>query len=147
MKTSTKAKTKPAKKGFQPAQKIHANDLHTFSCECLWYDAATDEELLTELWTIKLDKRRFRTDVRQAIVTGLIYCFLETPEAAERHINRVFFWNNKSRAYEPLGAVSDLPMDGSSPVDFEADPVVAYERLKALCVDIEISKVDDCFCS
>jgi hypothetical protein len=147
MKTSTKAKNKPAKKGFQPAQKIHANDLHTFSCECLWYDAATDEELLTELWTIKLDKRRFRTDVRQAIVTGLIYCFLETPEAAERHINRVFFWNNKSRAYEPLGAVSDLPMDGSSPVDFEADPVVAYERLKALCVDIEISKVDDCFCS
>ena len=143
MKTSTKAKTKPAKKGFQPAQKIHANDLHTFSCECLWYDAATDEELLTELWTIKLDKRRFRTDVRQAIVTGLIYCFLETPEATERHINRVFFWNNKSRAYEPLGAVSDLPMDGSSPVDFEADPVVAYERLKALCVDIEISKLED----
>ena len=147
MKTLTKAKTKPAKKGFQPAQKIHANDLHTFSCECLWYDAATDEELLTELWTIKLDKRRFRTDVRQAIVTGLIYCFLETPEAAERHINRVFFWNNKSRAYEPLGAVSDLPMDGSSPVDFEADPVVAYERLKELCVEIEVIKVDDCFCS
>jgi hypothetical protein len=147
MKTLTKAKNKPAKKGFQPAQKIHANDLHTFSCECLWYDAATDEELLTELWTIKLDKRRFRTDVRQAIVTGLIYCFLETPEAAERHINRVFFWNNKSRAYEPLGAVSDLPMDGSSPVDFEADPVVAYERLKALCVEIEVIKVDDCFCS
>ena len=143
MKTLTKAKNKPAKKGFQPAQKIHANDLHTFSCECLWYDAATDEELLTELWTIKLDKRRFRTDVRQAIVTGLIYCFLETPEAAERQINRVFFWNNKSRAYEPLGAVSDLPMDGSSPVDFEADPVVAYERLKALCVDIEISKLED----
>jgi hypothetical protein len=147
MKTLTKAKTKPAKKGFQPAQKIHANDLHTFSCECLWYDAATDEELLTELWTVKLDKRRFRTDVRQAIVTGLIYCFLETPEAVERHINRVFFWNNKSRAYEPLGAVSDLPMDGSSPVDFEADPVVAYERLKALCVEIEVIKVDDCFCS
>jgi hypothetical protein len=143
MKTSTKAKTKPAKKGFQPAQKIHANDLHTFSCECLWYDAATDEELLTELWTVKLDKRRFRTDVRQAIVTGLIYCFLETPEATERHINRVFFWNNKSRAYEPLGAVSDAPMDGSSPVDFEADPVVAYERLKDLCVDIEISKLED----
>ena len=143
MKTLTKAKTKPAKKGFQPAQKIHANDLHTFSCECLWYDAATDEELLTELWTIKLDKRRFRTDVRQAIVTGLIYCFLETPEATERHINRVFFWNNKSRAYEPLGAVSDAPMDGSSPVDFEADPVVAYERLKDLCVDIEISKLED----
>lgn len=141
MKTLTKAKNKPAKKGFQPAQKIHANDLHTFSCECLWYDAATDEELLTELWTIKLDKRRFRTDVRQAIVTGLIYCFLETPEAAERHINRVFFWNNKSRAYEPLGAVSDLPMDGSSPVDFEADPVLAYERLKALCVEIEVIKM------
>ena len=147
MKTATKLKTKPAKKGFQPAPKIHANDLHTFSCECLWDDAATDEELLTELWTIKLDKRRFRTDVRQAIVTGLIYCFLETPEATERHINRVFFWNNKSRAYEPLGAVSDLPMDGSSPVDFEADPVVAYERLKALCVEIEVIKVDDCFCS
>lgn len=134
---------KKQSKGFQPAQKIHANDLHTFSCECLWYDAATDEELLTELWTIKLDKRRFRTDVRQAIITGLIYCFLETPEATERQINRIFFWNNKSRAYEPLGAVSDLPMDGSSPVDFEADPVVAYERLKALCVDIEISKLED----
>lgn len=142
MKTLTKAKNKPAKKGFQPAQKIHANDLHTFSCECLWYDAATDEELLTELWTIKLDKRRFRTDVRQAIVTGLIYCFLETPEATERQINRIFFWNNKSRAYEPLGAVSDLPMDGSSPVDFEADPVLAYERLKALCVEIEIIKME-----
>jgi hypothetical protein len=147
MKTSTKAKTKPAKKGFQPAPKIHDNDLHIFSCECLWYDSETDEELLTELWTVKLDKRRFRTDVRQAIITGLIYCFLETPEATERHINRVFFWNNKSRAYEPLGAVSDAPMDGSSPVDFEADPVVAYERLKALCVEIEVIKVDDCFCS
>jgi hypothetical protein len=34
-------------------------------------------------------------------------------------------------------------MDGSSPVDFEADPVVAYERLKDLCVDIEISKLED----
>jgi hypothetical protein len=143
MKTATKLKTKHAKKGFQPAPKIHDNDLHIFSCECLWYDSETDEELLTELWTIKIDKRRFRTDVRQAIVTGLIYCFLETPEATERHINRVFFWNNKSRAYEPLGAVSDAPMDGSSPVDFEADPVVAYERLKDLCVDIEISKLED----
>jgi hypothetical protein len=132
---------KTTKKGFQPAQKIHANDLHTFSCECLWYDAQTDEESLSELWTIKLDKRRFRTDVRQSIVTGLIYCFLETPEAIERRINRVFFWNNKSRAFEPLGAVSDAPMTGSSPVDFEADPVVAYERLKALCVEIEIVKI------
>ena len=142
MKTATKLKTKPAKKGFQPAPKIHANDLHTFSCECLWYDAATDEELLTELWTIKLDKRRFRTDVRQAIVTGLIYCFLETPEATERHINRVFFWNNKSRAFEPLGAVSDAPMHGSNPIDFEADPVLAFERLKALCVEIEATKME-----
>ena len=142
MKTATKLKTKPAKKGFQPAPKIHDNDLHIFSCECLWYDSETDEELLTELWTIKLDKRRFRTDVRQAIIAGLIYCFLETPEATERHINRVFFWNNKSRAFEPLGAVSDAPMHGSSPVDFEADPVLAYERLKALCVEIEVIKVD-----
>jgi hypothetical protein len=54
----------------------------------------------------------------------------------------VFFWNNKSRAFEPLGAVSDAPMTGSSPVDFEADPVVAYERLKALCVEIEIVKIE-----
>jgi hypothetical protein len=33
-------------------------------------------------------------------------------------------------------------MTGSSPVDFEADPVVAFERLKALCVEIEIVKAD-----
>jgi len=94
-----------------------------------------------------IQERQKLINERAEIVTGLIYCFLETPEAAERHINRVFFWNNKSRAYEPLGAVSDAPMDGSSPVDFEADPVVAYERLKALCVEIEVIKVDDCFCS
>lgn len=138
MKTVTKLKNK----GFQPVPKIPDHYLHTFSCECLWYDSETDEELLSELWQIKLDKRRFRTDVRQAIVTGLIYCFLETPEAIERHINRIFFWNNKTRAYEPLGAVSDAPMHGSSPIDIEADPVMAYERLKALCVEIQVVKMD-----
>jgi hypothetical protein len=36
--------TKLAKKGFQTTPKIHDNDLHTFSCECLWYDPETDEE-------------------------------------------------------------------------------------------------------
>lgn len=139
MKTATKLKNK----GFQPAPKIHDNDLHIFSCECLWHEYQTDEELLVELWRIKIDKRIIKkAEVRQAVVAGLAYCFLETPEATKRNINRIFFWNNKTRAYEPLGAVSDNPMAGSSPIDIEADPVVVFERLKALCVEIEVSKMD-----
>jgi hypothetical protein len=137
MKTATKTKTK----GFGTTKK--PAHYQTFSCECLWHNKDTDEEELVELWNIKIDIDRFNLgELRKSIAMGLIYCFLESEEAVKRGINRIFIWNNKSRAYEPLGAVSDAPMTGSSPVDFEADPVVAFERLKALCVEIEIIKVD-----
>lgn len=142
MKTATKLKNK----GFQPAPKIHDNDLHIFYCECLWHEYQTDEEELVELWRIKINKRVIRkAEVRQAVVAGLAYCFLETPEAAKRNINRIFFWNNKSGKYEPLGAVSDTQFlsEKSDTVDIEGDPMVAFERLKALCVEIEVSKMKE----
>lgn len=133
-------------RGFNSAPKVPDNCLHSFYCEALWHDQETDEETLVELWKIKIDKRKFTsTEVRQSIVAGLIYCFLETPEAANRGINRVFFWNNKSGAYEPLGAVSDNPFNPgeSSTIEIEADPIKAYENIKKLCVDVNVVRMND----
>jgi hypothetical protein len=128
MKTATKTKTK----GFGTTKK--PAHYQTFSCECLWHNKDTDEEELVELWNIKIDIDRFNLgELRKSIAMGLIYCFLESEEAVKRGINRIFIWNNKSRAYEPLGIVSDNPLPGSETVEIEADPNKAYQKLLKYC--------------
>ena len=135
MKTTTKTKIK----GFGVPKKLA--HFQTFSCECLWHDKNTDEETLVELWTIRICADRFDATKRKAIALGLFYCFLETQESIDRGINRVFIWNNKTRAYEPLGIVSDTPMQGSETVDFDCNPETGYKRLLGLC-EIDIIKME-----
>lgn len=127
------------KKGFGTLTKI-AN-YQTFSCECLYYDPKLDEEELVELWSIKIDKNRFRSAAdRKAIALAVIYCFLETEEAKKRGINRIFVWNNKTREYEPLGVVSDNPLEGSELIQVEnVNPDKAFKKLLNL-VKLEVVK-------
>lgn len=135
-------KTRPKAKaeGFGSVQRL--THYQSFSCECLFYDATLDEELLIELWEIRIGFD-YNAETRKAIAAGIIYCFLGTKEAEQRGINRVFFWNNKTRAYEPLGAISNEPLPGSESVGIEINPDKTYEQLLEFYkVEILVTKAE-----
>ena len=93
-----------------------------------------------EIWRIKVDKNRFDSAVRKSIAMAFIYCFLETEEAKRRGINRIFVWNNKTGKYEPLGVISDNPLDGSEALEIEdVDPNKAYKKLLSI-IELEVTR-------